>query len=256
MEVSPKYQMGLVSKINVKIWEVYESYRNVLFYIEKWHELDEQNDWQNFAIYTKMNKESIDLEKTLHGVDGEILIKMAIDLGIATPDFIPAFPTFKKELKSDYNTSFQSFEKAVKNIEENPDLAVGLANSTLESIIKHILEDERLVLNATASDTLYKLASSILKEFSMFPMGKNSEMPEEIKNIGSSLLNVSQNIEKIRSTKTNLHGKTKGDYILNDSLYAYFVVNSITTVGMFLKSFYESKFINNSANSEPDDLPF
>ena len=130
MEISPKYQMELASKVNAQIWSVYDSYRNVLFYIEKWHEVDERNDWENFAIYTKMNKESIDLEKTLHRIDGELLIKIAIDMGITTPDFIPAFPTFKNEIKSDYNTSYQSFEKAVKNIEEDPDLAVGLANST------------------------------------------------------------------------------------------------------------------------------
>jgi len=256
IEISPKYQMELVSKINLKIWEVYESYNNVGFYITKWHQVDEQNEWENFFIYRKMNKEAIDLEKTLHHIEGEILLKMAIDLGIETPGFIPSFPTFKNELKSDYNSAFQSFEKAIKNIEEDPDLAVGLANSTLESIVKHILEDESLKTNAKGNDTLYKLTSNILKEFSMFPNGKNSEMPEEINNIGSSLLNISQNIEGLRSKKTNLHGKAKDDYVLSDSLYAYFIVNSVITVGMFLKSFYETKYEVNIVEEEPDDLPF
>ncbi len=258
MQISPKYQMDLVSKVSAEIWRVYDSYRNVGFYIAKWHQVDEQGIWENFTIYRKINKESIDLEKTLHRIGGELLIKIAIDMGIATPDFIPAFPTFKNELKSDYNTSYQSFEKAIKNIEEDPDLAVGLANSTLESIVKHILEDESLKTNAKGNDTLYKLTISILKEFSMFPSGKNSEMPEEIKNIGSSLLNINQNIESIRSVKTNLHGKAKDDYVLEDSLYAYFVVNCITTVGMFLKSFYETKYkvIKSTPNSELDELGF
>ena len=90
----------------------------------------------------------------------------------------------------------------------------------------------------------------------MFPNGKNSEMPEEINNIGSSLLNISQNIEGLRSKKTNLHGKAKDDYVLSDSLYAYFIVNSVITVGMFLKSFYETKYEVNIVEEEPDDLPF
>jgi hypothetical protein len=258
-EISPKYQMELVSKVDGKIWETYSSYRKVEFYLEKWHVVDEYNNyWENFIIYKKENEGVIDLEKTLHNIGGEILIKIAIDLGLETPDFIPSFPTFKNELKSDYNTAFQSFEKAIKNIEEDPDLAVGLANSTLESIIKHILEDKSLSIKIVASDTLYKLTSKVLKEFSMFPNGKNSEMPEEINNIGSSLLNISQNVEGLRSKKTNLHGKAKDDYVLTDSLYAYFIVNSITTVGMFLKSYYETKYeVNiNIVDEEPDDLPF
>jgi hypothetical protein len=262
-EISPKYQMNIISQVEKKIWEEYSSYKKVLFYIKKWHIIDwgyNNNDYnENFSIESKEQSQDIDLEKTLHNVPGELLIKIAIDLGVETPDFIPAYPTFKNQLKSDYNNVFQSFEKAVKNIEEDPDLAVGLANSTLESIIKHILEDETLKTTAKSNETLYKLTGTILKEFSMFPNGKNSEMPEEINNIGSSLINVSQNIEGLRSKKTNLHGKAKDDYVLNDSLYAYFIVNSITTVGMFLKSFYETKYKVLrivTREEEPDDLPF
>lgn len=261
MEISPKYQMELTSKVDKKIWEVYGSYKKVFFYLKKWHISggENYNDyWENFAISLKENSQDIDLERTLHDVPGEILIKIAIDLGIDTPDFIPSFPTFKNELKSDYNTAFQSFEKALKNINDEPDLAVGLANSTLESVIKHILEDETLSINVVKSDTLYKLTSKILKEFSMFPNGKNSEMPEEISKIGSALLNISQNIEGLRSIKTNLHGKAKDDYVLNDPLYAYFIINSITTVGMFLKSFYDSKYevIKDDEEEDYDHLPF
>ena len=63
---------------------------------------------------------------------------MAIDLGVETPDFIPSIPVFKNELKSDFETASQTFEKAYKNVEEDPSLAIGLANSALESIIKPV----------------------------------------------------------------------------------------------------------------------
>ena len=60
---------------------------------------------------------------------------MAIDLGVETPDFIPSIPVLKNELKSDFETASQTFEKAYKNVEEDPSLAIGLANSALESKI-------------------------------------------------------------------------------------------------------------------------
>ncbi len=69
-------------------------------------------------------------------MDGETLIKIAIDLGVDTPDLIPSIPFFRNEIKAEYPTASQAFEKAYKEIEENPDIAIGLVNSALESIIK------------------------------------------------------------------------------------------------------------------------
>lgn len=91
--------MSLVRKIYDAIWTEYSSYADVLFYIKKWHEEDENinNNWENFSIKFKDNtKDSanpkIDLLATLHSMDGELLLKIAIDLGIETPDFIPSIP--------------------------------------------------------------------------------------------------------------------------------------------------------------------
>ena len=84
-------------------------------------------------------------------------------------------------------------------------------------------------------------------------------MPKEIKTIGSSLLSINQSIEKLRSDKTILHGKTNNDYIVNDSLYAYFVVNSVATIGLFLNSYYKNKLPKVQVEEKPiesDDLPF
>ncbi len=72
-------------------------------------------------------------------MNGELLLKIAIDLSIETPDFIPSIPIFRNEIKVNYSNASNSFEKAFKDIEEHPDIAVRLANSALESIIKEIL---------------------------------------------------------------------------------------------------------------------
>jgi hypothetical protein len=141
--ISPKYQMKLVKEVHDAIWSEYKSYKEVSLYIDKWHIVDSDwnNHWENFEIAVKNNGE-IDLLNTLHRIDGSTLLKIAIDLGVETPDFIPAIPTFKTEIKSDYKTASSTFDKAFRQIESHPDIAIGLANSALESIVKEILKDE------------------------------------------------------------------------------------------------------------------
>ena len=253
--ISPKYQMKLVKSVHDAIWEQYKNYREVSLYIDKWHELYE--DWrnnhsENFSI---IKKESgyIDLLKTLHSMNGSDLLKVAIDMGVDTPDFIPSIPTFKNELKSDFKTAYDTFTKAFKQIESDPSLSIGLANSALESIVKEILKDDRIKSKTKGTETLYKLTTIIIKEFNFL----DSNHPEEIKTIGSSLLSICQSIEKLRSEKTDFHGKTKEDYLITDSIYTYFVVNAVTTVGLFLQSYFKTKLPKPPKEVEDyDDLPF
>lgn len=255
--VSPKYQMQLVNSVEKAIWDEYKSYKQVRLYINKWHKDNYDpsgfnNDfWQNFEIVEKPNKE-IDLTLTLHNMSGTDLLKVAIDLGVDTPDFIPSIPVFKNDLKSEYKAAYDTFNKAFKQIESDPSVAIGLANSALESVIKEILKDDRISSKINGGETLYKLTSLILKEFNI----TNDEHPKEIKTIGSSLLAINQAIEKLRSEKTHFHGKTSDDYLITDSIYTYFVVNAVTTVGLFLNSYYKTKFPKPKAVFEGDDLPF
>jgi hypothetical protein len=255
--VSPKYQMQLVNSVEKAIWNEYKSYKQVRLYIEKWHKNNydpsgfNNEYWENFRIFEKSNK-NIDLTSTLHNLSGTELLKIAIDLGVDTPDFIPSIPTFKNELKSNYKTAYDTFNKALKQIESEPSIALGLANSALESIIKEILKDERISIKINGEETLYKLTSLILREFSITSI----EHPKEIKTIGSSLLAINQTVEKLRSEKTNFHGKTNDDYLITDSMYTYFVVNAVTTVGLFLNAYYKKRFPKPNAIEEDVGFPF
>jgi hypothetical protein len=260
-DISPSYQMKIIDDIEKTIWDKYSSYKRVELYIKKWHVVEDYKlqYWENFNIVLK-DSGDIDLLSTLHNIDGATLLKIAIDLGVETPDFIPSIPTFRNEIKSEYPTASQAFEKAYKEIEEHPDIAIGLANSALESIIKEILKDERIKTKLKNGDTLTKLVKNILKEIKLFP---NNDMPTEIRNIASSLMSATQNIEQLRSDKTNFHGKTNEDYLISDSLYTYFIVNSVTTVGLLLRSLYKRKFTPIEPKQElkefddiDDDLPF
>lgn len=263
--ISPKYQMKLVVDVENAIWDTVTApkYYHAERYIEKWQVYEYRSTesgfhigWSpQFEIKKQKDGGNIDLKSTLHSLDGETLLKIAIDLGVDTPDFIPSIPSFKNTLKSDYKTAYDTFTKAYKQIDTDPSTAVGLANSALESIIKEILKDDRIASKIKGGETLYKLTSTILKEFSL----SDNKHPKEIKTIGSSLLAINQAIEKLRSEKTNFHGLTDDDYVLNEPIYTYFIVNSVTTVGLFINSYYKTKYpkkVIEQKDSKIDDLPF
>lgn len=257
--ISPKYQMDIVQKISTCLFEQFRSYENVETYLSKWRQEERgwNNFWENFQFYYRDEaKKKIDAAKTLHNIDGETLLKIAIDLGIETPDYIPSIPTFKNELKSSYETASLTFEKAFRNVEIDPSLAIGLANSALESIIKEILKDSRINVTWSEKETLTKLIGNICKAFGL---QSNGNFPKEIKTLASSLINAGKAIEDLRSDKTEFHGKTDGDLMIEDAVYAYFVVNATTTVGLFLLNFYKSNYppVNNMPMAISDDgLPF
>lgn len=257
MQLSPKYLMSLIKEIEDKIWTEYKSYSDVRHYLEKWQIC--YNDYTgecNFCILEKDNTSNIDLSRTLHNIDSETLLKIAIDLGIDTPDFIPCIPLFRNKIKSEYQTAHKSFEKAFNLIEEDPSTAIGLANSTLECVIKQILNDKGFNIEWNERDTLESLIRTTLKCFKISP---EKQFPKELCQIGSSLISACQAIEKLRSDKTLFHGKTEKDFIIDDSLYTYFIINTICTVGFFLISFYEKKNSQKTNSFEPkfqEDIAF
>lgn len=230
--------MELVSKVYKKLYELFKD--DVNLYIKKWHK-EEKNGQENFHIFTQnqFGQKYIDLKKTLGRMPCELLIKMAIEIGIDTPNFIPAIPIYRNELKANYTNARQIFESALKKVESEPDVAVGLANSALESVIKEILTDDRFSGCCNEKDTLSKQIENICKAFNIEP---NNTIPKEIRDIASGLMKVSKSIEDIRSTKSSFHGKTNNDYIISESNMAYFIVNATTTVGLFLLSYYKENF--------------
>ncbi len=253
IEISPSYLMKLIDELETKIWANYSSYNKVKYYIKKWH--ISEIDYENFRIVDK-SPDNIDLLATLNNIDAETLLKMAADLGVPTPGYIPSIPTFKNYLKDNYENAYTSFENALKQVDVDAGLAIGLANSTLESILKKIVSDDRILIKTKKSDTLYQLTVQVLKGFRLL---HNDNFPEEIKSISNSLTSIAQNIENLRSGKTHFHGKLDEDYLVKDSIYAVFIINCIATVGLFLNDYYDMMFPKNKEtidNSEDDDLPF
>lgn len=262
MEYSKVFIVDLIEKIDIKLREKYGSHSKVELYIKRWQKVIGCGGWNcqeeemNFYIIYK-NDNKIDLLNTLQGMEDELLIKMSIDLEIEVPNIIYSVAQIQSIRFDNYKMAARNFNNALKNVYKEPEISIGLANTTLESIIKHILESGLIeVKNYNKNDTLYKQTQNILKAFSIFP---NKDLEQNIKQLSHSLLSISQAIESLRSDKTSFHGKGESEYLIDDPLYSVFVINIVSTIGFFLISYFEKKYnIQNEEVSDIDtsDIPF
>lgn len=254
MEISPAYKMQLIGLVESEIWSKFKSYKKVEQYVSFFQE--RYNAFGDTDFQIEYLNDNIRLTQTLGNIaldTPEKLLKIAIDLGIETLDFIPSIPTFKNKLKADYNNAAVSFEKAFQNIEEDPAESVSNTNSVLESIMKEILSDDSFSGVRTSNFTMNKLVKEIMNVFELNIT--SHEMPRELKSIGSALTTIAKSIEDLRSDKTLSHGQASSKYLKDDPMYEYFVVNACATVGLFLINFYEERFPKPTINTL-DNLPF
>lgn len=248
-EVSPKYLMELIPKVDAALWAMFSNskYQNVRRYIERWHNGEwggwNNNDWiENFEIFYRDDaKKEIDLLETLHRMPADIVIKIAIDLGIDTPGFLPLMPKFRNVLKDQNQSAYQNFVRASKTVTTDPDNAVALAASTLEGIIKTILEHKSFAEYdvVVKNKPLSKLVTEILKKFKL----DDDDTPQEIFTLAKQLRGVGGTIDDLRSDKSTAHGKGSTDYVVNDPLWATMTVNAVTTVGLFLWEYFNKKYV-------------
>ncbi len=246
--ISPSTMMSLIDRIEEKIWDKFGTYKKVTRYIQRWHEDDEGScNWENFTILTK-NGSNIDLSSTLDTMGDELLFQIAVDLNIEVPNLIYSVAEIKGVLAEKYEDAAATFEKACNKVYSEPSTAIIMANSALEMIIKNICKKQKFI-PYNPKDTLYKLTSTILKELKLFP---DNKLDQNITQIGSGLLSVSKAIEVIRSKNTEAHGTE--DVIISDPIYAMFIVNAVSTVGLFLLKYSENLPCENSIDE--DDIPF
>lgn len=253
--LSHSYVMDLIDKISDTLFKKYTTYKKVERYIKRWQKVvsyeqygygEPEPVYNFYPIYKEDNRDKIDVENTLNQLTDEIIIQIAIDLKIEVTGVIYSIAKIEGLSKSDYRQAKTIFEEAIQKVYDKPDEAIGYANSALESIIKHILEQGKLDVDYNKKDTLYNLTQKVSKGLGYFP---SKDADERIRQIGSSLLNIAQSIELLRSEKTKFHGKDSTQYIIDDPLYACFIVNSVATLGNFLISFYEKKY-NSTLNEE------
>lgn len=245
-----------MEKIEKKLWLKFDDnkYRKVKRYINRWHE--EYGDFpgsENFHIFFKDEGENIDLGDTLADMSDELLFKIAVDLGVEVPGLIYSVAEIKGVLATKYEDVAKTFEKACTKVIDDPATSISMAYSALELLIKRICEHPELN-GCNNGDSLYKLATHILKEFGYFP---DKKLNQQIRAVGSGLLKVSQALENIRSNNTEAHGTV--DLTIDEPIYAMFIVNSVSTIGLFLLNYFEKHYdneLNSSDIQDFNDIPF
>lgn len=255
--ISPAYMMELIERLQVALTDRYPSPDDLRFYLEKWHEsYDNFGDEQNF-YFTNDRQGNVDLKRTLHEMPPDLVVRIAIDLGVDTPGLIPSVPTFRNVLKEQNPNAQAQFERAVKNVVEQPDEAVASAYSTLESVLKTIGEDESLEIGGSLRTTVgKKLISAVLSKLNL---SGNKGAQKEINQICTGLISACNAIVELRNDKTSAHGSTPDAYVIDDPLWAELVVNSTATIGLFLWEFYQrtkAPQMNSPENTPEDEIPF
>lgn len=251
-DISPAYITDLKMKLGQKIWEKYSSYKNVKLFLVSSVVEGGWNEPDSFQIfYRDEEQNTVDVERTVLHMSPFETIRMAIDLGMETPGFLPAIPQFKNILKNENQTAYQNFDRAVKNVHENPDQAVSLACSTLEGIIKTILLNNNFSDLKAKNPSLTKLVSAIVKEFGF---DDKIKCPQELITIASQLRGLGKAIDDLRSDKSSAHGKNHEEYVVDDPLWAGFIVNTSACLGLFLWEYYEKKYKPATEKIEQDDI--
>lgn len=252
--LSPSYIMDLAAKVERHIGERFESSDDARRYLEHWHRGEGWND-QNFEIVYEF--EVANVAETLHGMHPELLVRIAMDLGVDTPGMLPSIPKFRNTLKDQSPYALASFDRAVRSVIDEPEEAVRAASSTLESLLKTIANDENLGIKESADGQVCaRLLNTVLDGLEM---KSGLQVPPEIRTIAKRLQGIGDSVFDLRSNKTLAHGPEPDAYVIDDPVWSELVVNATATLGMFLWEFYsKTKRIAESTQEAPDfgDIPF
>ena len=261
INISPSQRMKIYSDIEKTLYERYQGYEGVSLYMKHYYP-DYWNDWdKDYEPSYEMKRKKdgsfvIDVKSTLLKTDDEKLLRIAIDLGIKIPNVLYTIPIINEILadkRFEYLNACESFQKAISDVITAPENAISLANTTLETIIKRVLEDPNIKCPSYDKNfTLQKLLTLLLKEFSLYP---DRNIRSELNRIGSSLICIAQSIECLRSDKTFVHGKGIHDTITKDPVAASFIVNTVSTLGLFIISTYEKYYNNIDITNIDKDAP-
>lgn len=186
---------------------------------------------------TIVQSKRIYVQNLLKRIDPSTIIKIAHELKIVSENSgLVSVKNMQELIKShDLKSVSDDFNRALQNIENDPEQAIASSSSTLESICRAIIELE-------GKDPPKKLRiSSVLNEAAKivcFDPKNHSE--GEIKRILGGIQNVILGIGALRSGFSSAHGHGIKKYRLSKR-HVRLLVNSMITFGMFLIESYIEK---------------
>lgn len=149
----------------------------------------------------------------------------------------PAQKTIDEVLKNfNADSVHHAWSKALERKTSDPEGAVTISRTILESVCKHILDGEGIEYDAGAIDLseLYKLTA---KELNMAPEQHGEQIFKQILGGCSGIVN---GLGSLRNKLGDAHGKGRGG-IKPQARHAELAVNLAGTMALFLISTYESR---------------
>jgi hypothetical protein len=130
----------------------------------------------------------------------------------------------------------QDYERALKNVDEDPSGAIASACSIVESTAKAILD--KLGKSYPKDQSIQSLVTAVTKELNLAP---DQHAEAEVKRVLGGLINVAAGIGVLRTKYSSAHGHG-GSQLGLSSVHARLAVNSASTVGLFLLEIYLSTY--------------
>lgn len=168
-----------------------------------------------------------------------LLIKIALDLGLGVQNrSLEVVEGFSNLLESNQLYSVtDDFNRAFRNIDHDPEIAITSASSTLESICKAVCDFFKEPY--PASESMQHLISKTCKLLNLSP---DQHADEQIKRILGGLNNVAIGIGVLRTKNSAAHGHGTKKCKLNRR-HSRLVVNSCATIGLFILETYYEKYL-------------
>lgn len=176
------------------------------------------------------------VQELLSTASAEQVFEIASSLDIRIPNSgVFGESTIKNLIESkDLKSITADFNRAVSNIELDPDLAIASASSTLESICKCIIELEEGEL--PKKQTMSQLVSDTSKLLKLSPSDHDNG---EVKRVLGGIQNVMLGIGALRTGYSSAHGHGLKRHRLNVR-HVRMLVNSMVTYGtFFLETYFE-----------------
>lgn len=128
------------------------------------------------------------------------------------------------------------FDRAIQNIDTDPDQALASGCSTLESVCKAILD--KMGSECPKDQSIQPLLRKVFEVMELSPEG---HADAEIKRILGGLFNAGVGVGTIRTKYSAAHGRRDGQRKLQGR-HARLAINSAATVGLFLLETYQERF--------------
>jgi hypothetical protein len=177
------------------------------------------------------------VQNLLKNVDSSIIVNIANELNIISDNSgITSVESMRELIKShDLNSVLEDFNRALKNIENDPEQAIASSSSTLESICKAIIE-----LDGQDLPKKQTIATVLAKAVAIVNINPKNHSDSEIKRILGGIQNVILGLGALRSGFSSAHGHGIKKYKLSRR-HVRLLVNCMVTFGMFLIETYIEK---------------